>query len=164
MIVAASLFALILGGFIFWVLPGGTVRRRTISVATFVCLIALVYAGAVEMTGRPKPVGLEWRGTEEATLIGATMREGEAIYIWLQIDGAEEPRAYTLPWSMASAQELQQAMSDAEANGTGVKVAQPFEPSLDTGAARFYAMPQPALPEKTRSPGPLVYDHPGDSL
>jgi hypothetical protein len=164
MIISAILFALVLGGFIFWVLPRGTVWRRTASVATFVCLIAVVYAGAIEMTSRPKPVSLEWRGIEEASLIGATMKEGEAIYVWLQIDGAAEPRAYTLPWSMEGAQELQQAMSEAETNGTAVRVMKPFESSLDGSEPKFYAMPQPALPEKTRAPGPMVYNRPADAL
>lgn len=164
MIASAIVFALLLGIFVFWVLPRGSLWRRTASVGMFVALIAVVYAGAIEMMSRPKTIRLEWRDLAEATVLGASMREGEAIYVWLQIDGTNEPRAYALPWDMQQAQELQQAMADAENNGTGVKVSQPFEATLDTSEPKFYALPQPALPPKPAAgDGPLVFQ-PDDQL
>ena len=164
MIVAAILFALLLGIFVFWVLPRGALWRRTASVGIFVALIGVVYVGAIEMMSRPKEARLEWRGIDQATLLGASLQEGKAIYVWLQIEGTNEPRAYALPWSMERAQELQQAMSDAEANGTGVMVTQPFETSLDTGEPKFYAAPQPALPPKDyESTDPISYQQPEEA-
>jgi hypothetical protein len=161
MIASAIVFALLLGIFVFWVLPRGSLWRRTLSVGMFVLLIAVVYGGALEMMSRPKTVRLEWRDLKEATVLAASMREGEAIYVWLQMDGAAEPRSYALPWSIQQAQELQQAMADAEQSGTGVKVSQPFESSLDTGEPKFYALPQPALPPKPDTgDGPLVFQQP----
>ena len=165
MIASAIVFALLLGIFVFWVLPRGSLWRRTMSVGMFIALIALVYGGVLEMMSRPKTVRLEWRNLAEATVLAASMREGEAIYVWLEIEGTNEPRAYALPWDMQAAQELQQAMSDAESNGTGVKVSQPFEPTLDTGEPKFYAMPQPALPPKpAAAEGPLVFQQPEGQL
>lgn len=165
MIVSAIVFALLLGIFIFWVLPRGSLLRRTASVSIFIALIAVVFAGAIEMMSRPKEARLEWRGFGQAKLLAASLQEGQAIYVWLQIDGSPEPRAYALPWSMEEAQQLQDALSEAQSNGTGVMVTKPFESSMDTGEPKFYAMPQPALPPKqTSGDGPLVYSQPDNQL
>ena len=70
-----------------------------------------------------------------------------------QLDGAPEPRAYQLPWSKAEAQQLQKALREAEAGGSGVRMRMPFEPSLDPREPRFYAAPQPAMPPKDAEKG-----------
>ena len=74
--------------------------------------------------------------------------ENEAIYVWLVMPGATEPCAYALPWSLEAAQQLQDAMNQAEADGTAVLMGMPFEASLDDREPMFYAMPQPAMPPK----------------
>lgn len=165
MIASGIVFALLLGLFVFWVLPRGSFWRRSASVGLFIALIAVVYAGAIEMMSRPKEARLEWRSINNATLLGASLKEGEAIYVWLEVQGADEPRAYALPWSMEQAEQLQQAMSEAEANGTGVVVSDLFERSLDTGEPKFYAQPQPALPPKqTSGNAPMVFTQPEGQL
>ncbi|MBX6322814.1 MAG: hypothetical protein IRY94_13375 [Rhodospirillaceae bacterium] len=152
MILSAIAFALVLGAFVFLVLPRGLLWQRSASAALFVVLLAMIYGGSAELLGRPKPVRLEWRNTEEAKVVGASMREGRAIYLWLQVPGAEAPRAYELPWSTRAAEQLQKAMGDAQARGTGVKMSAPFgETSLDPREPKFYAVPQPAMPEKDYS-------------
>jgi len=164
MIAAAVVFALLLGAFIFAVLPRAGLARRTLSTGMFVALIALVYGGSIELLGRPKPLRLEWRGAAEAKVLSAVPVENEAIYLWLDMPGAPEPRAYVLPWSLQQAQQLQTAMSEAEANGTGVRMSLPLEGGLDTRDPKFYAMPQPALPAKDYDGGmPLVYRQPGQA-
>ena len=50
-------------------------------------------------------------------------------------------------------QQLQEAMSQAEADGTAVRMAMPFESSLDDREPMFYAMPQPAMPAKDYQEG-----------
>jgi hypothetical protein len=90
--------------------------------------------------------------------------EHEAIYLWLVMPDSLEPRAYVLPWSMQAAQQLQEAMSQAEADGTAVRMTMPFEPSLDDREPMFYALPQPAMPPKDyRGAPPLVYEQPAAS-
>ena len=87
--------------------------------------------------------------------------ENEAIYVWLIMPGSSEPSAYVLPWSVEAAQQLQDAMSQAEADGTAVRMAMPFESSLDDREPMFYAMPQPAMPPKDYPDGsPLVHRQP----
>jgi len=62
-------------------------------------------AGPSSLLSRPKPLRLElWQEADKAKVLGATMREGEAIYVWLQFPGTDEPRAITLPWDMKMAQ------------------------------------------------------------
>ena len=57
---------------------------------------------------KPKPIRMEWAmaAVPEATVLGATMRENEAIYLWLQFDQSSEPRAYVLPWNLETAKQL----------------------------------------------------------
>jgi hypothetical protein len=164
MILSAILFTLLLGAFIFRVLPRGLVWQRTASAGLFVLLIAVVYGGALELLSRPKPLRLEWRDAATAKVLGASLREGEGIYVWLQLDGTDEPRAYTLPWNMELAQQLQTAMSEAENTGTGVAMKLPFDSSLDKREPKFYALPQPALPEKNYGGSDtIIYQQPGSA-
>ena len=151
MIVSGLAFALLLGAFIFMVLPQGRVWQRTASAALFAVLVVVVYAGSAELLGRPKPMRLEWRDAQHAQVLGASMRENEAIYLWLQFDGQSEPRAYRLPWSIQAAQQLQTAMQEGEANGTGAQMTMTGDNGLDQREPKFYATPQTALPDKNYS-------------
>jgi hypothetical protein len=160
MIISAILFALLLGAFVFLILPRAGLARRTVSVGVFVVLIALVYGGGVELLSRPKPVRLEWRDAADAQLLGALPVENQVIYVWLVMPDSPEPRAYALPWSVQAAQQLQDAQSEAAVNGTGLQMTMPLEASLDDRAPLFCAMPQPALPPKDQQAGPLVYRQP----
>ena len=164
MMIAPVIFALLLGAFIFVILPHTGIARRTLSVGIFLALITVVYVGASELLGRPKPLTLEWRDTAKAQVVGAVPIENEAIYVWVTTAGSPEPRAYVLPWSQQAAQQLQDAMGKAEADGTGVEMKmQAANAGLDTREPMFYARPQPALPAKDYQNGvrPLVYAQPG---
>jgi len=162
MIIAAAIFALLLGAYIFIVLPRARLARRALAVGIFFVLIGLVYGGSVELLGRPKPLRLEWRDAAKAQVVSAVPVENEAIYLWLAMPGSLEPRAYVLPWSIEAAQQLQDAMGKAEANSTGVEMAMPTKGDLDNGEPMFYARPQPTLPAKDYqgAGGPLVYEQP----
>ena len=114
-------------------------------------LMVTGYAALTELLGRPKPTTLEWakRAAPEATVLAADMREGEAIWLWLRLDGEIEPRAFVLPWSMAAARQLHEARGQAEKQGTAVRMRGPFQAKLQEGVRQFYAAPQPPLPPKT---------------
>lgn len=111
---------------------------------------AKIVARLVEPLGRPKPAALEWalKFVPEATVLAVSTRENQAIYLWLQFDAGSEPRAYALPWHMEFAKQLHQAMQQAEATGTSVRMRRPFEAGHDGNDPLFYAEPQPALPPK----------------
>jgi hypothetical protein len=140
-------------------------RRLLVKVGALVAVAVFLptaYMGLSEMLSRPKPVDSEWARRElaEATVIGAQMVEGEAIHVWLGLEGVEEPRAYTLPWDEKIARQLHGARRTAEANGTRVKMRKPFEQSNDKRERIFYAAPQPPSPAKQRPvENPLQHQH-----
>ncbi len=136
---------------------------RAAAVATTLALLPIGYAAFAELLSRPKPVALEWlnQQTAVATVLGSTIRENQAIYVWLQYGGPGEPRAYVIPWNRDLAEELQRAKREAEQNGGGLMMRLPFEPSWDPREPKFYALPQPALPPKDGGPPAEVYEQPG---
>lgn len=141
-------------------------RRLWLKVAALAITTLLsvtAYASYADLLSKPKPVSLEWaqRHAPQATVLAATYVENEAIFLWLALEGVDGPRAYRLPWSREAAEQLQEAMREAEANGTGVQMEAPFESDRQETSQFFYAAPQPALPQKPAgAPGPLVYNQP----
>ena len=117
--------------------------------------MGLGYGALAVLLGRPKPTTREWAraAAEEAVVLGATVREDEAIYLWLQLSPDQAPMAYALPYSRPAAEQLQQAMRQAEADGTGVRARRPFRPGIKTDEPQFYAEPQRPPPPKRRRGG-----------
>ncbi len=137
-------------------------RVKLGALITAAVFLPAAYLSLSEMLSRPKPVGKEWvrREIAEATVLGSQMQEGRAIYVWLAMEGVEEPRAYALPWDEKVARQLHGARRNAEASGTRVKMRMPFEQSLDRRDRIFYAASQPPPPEKQRPvESPLEYQH-----
>lgn len=135
---------------------------RSAAVAAAGLLAVVAYASLADLLGKPKPIGLEWaqRNLPEARVIGAAFREGDGIYLWLELAGVPSPRSYVMPWDRDMAQQLQEALEQAQHEGGGVRMTSPFEPSLDDRTPKFYADPRPAPPRKDAPPGPQLYDHP----
>lgn len=143
-----ALLAAILANIALW--SPRRLRVKVVALITTGLLLPLAYVSLSEMLSRPKPIEVEWarNNLTEATVIGSRMEEGKAIYLWLELEGAEGPRAYALPWSEELARELHGAKRNAEANGTKVRMRKPFENSRDRREQMFYAQPQPPNPEK----------------
>ena len=146
---AVVLFATALAGIAAWAPRALWLKITALVLAAL--LMASGYAGLVELLGRPKPTAMEWsRGSEEAaTVLAWRVREGEAIYLWLLVDGRPEPRAYVRPWDMATARQLQEATARGVAEGTAVRMRRPFDAGLDPSELLFHAEPQPALLPKS---------------
>jgi hypothetical protein len=123
---------------------------KLLAVGGAALFLPIAYAGFAQLLALPKPVALEWwqANAEEATVLAASLREDEAIYVWLQLKGVPEPRAYALPWHRDLAEQLQAAQREAEEAQTQVQMRLPFEDSLDEREPKFYAMPQPQMPTK----------------
>jgi hypothetical protein len=138
-------------------------RRLTmklLAVGGVALFLPTAYASFAQLLALPKPVALEWlrANAEEATVLAASLREGETIYVWLQLKGVDEPRAYALPWHRDLAEQLQAAQREAAEGQTQVQMRFPFEDSLDDREPKFYAMPQPQLPPKDLDqPSPQMY-------
>ena len=148
MIAIGAIYALLLGAYIFLVLPQAGPLRRVTSVGLFLILICVVYGGATELLGRPKPLWLEWRTADRAQVVSAVPVENQAIYLWITVPASPEPRTYVLPWSQEAAQQLQNAMNEAEADGTQVEMAMALAGDPDHAEPVFYARAQPPLPVK----------------
>jgi hypothetical protein len=127
-----------------------------LATALFIPTIYLSYA---DLLSRPKPANLEWwyRSVPEATVIGSRLREGDAIYVWIEMADIDEPRAYKLPWQQELAKQLYGAQREAEANGTKVQMRLPFADRVEDQEPMFYALPQPALPPKQVEQGNNQY-------
>lgn len=124
---------------------------RAGSVVLLALTAAVAYGAFNDLLSRPKPAALEFArsGIDEAEVLGAALREGRGIYLWLRLPEIEEPRYYVMPWHLRLAEELQQAMREAERNRAGLVMRLPFEKGLEEREApRFYAVPQPKLPDK----------------
>lgn len=150
----AVLIAACLGSIAVWAPRRLLVKAGALG--AFALFMPVGFAGWSDLLSRPKPVAFEWwlSKADEATVLAGTFREGAGIYVWLQLEGAAEPRAYQLPWNKTEAQQLQKALREAEAGGSGVRMRMPFEPSLDPREPRFYATPQPAMPPKDAESAP----------
>ena len=160
----AVLVAAALASIAIWA-PRGLAAKST-AVACTALFMPVGYAGFSDLLSRPKPVALEWwlDQADEATVLGSQMQEGKGLYLWLQVAGEPEPRAYRLPWDQRTAQELQSALEEAQRNGTQAKMRLPFESTLDRREPKFYAPPQPALPPKDLAEPPAqVYQQPGQN-
>jgi len=127
---------------------------KVVAMTSALAALPVIYLALAELLGQPKPIDLEWwqRKTAEATVVGSIMREGEGIDLWLQLPGSPQPRAYTLPWSVPLAEQLEAAKRTVEGTEGSVKMKFPFETTLDDLEPKFYAMPQPAPPPKDPSP------------
>ncbi len=112
--------------------------------------IPTIYLSYSDLLSRPKPASLEWwhRDASEATVIGSKLREGEAIYLWIEMADTDEPRAYRLPWQQELAKQLYGAQREAQAKGTKVQMRRPFKQRTEEREPLFYALPQPPLPAK----------------
>lgn len=127
-----------------------------LATALFIPTIYLSYA---DLLSRPKPASLEWwnRDASEATVVSAKLREGEAIYLWIEMPGNDEPRSYRLPWQQELAKQLYGAQREAEAKGTKVRMRRPFKDQTEDQKPVFYALPQPPLPSKSAEAGNSQY-------
>ena len=132
-----------------------SVRIKVVSISLAALMMPTAYASLVDLLGKPKPVSMEWakQAVPEATVLGASMREDQAIFLWLQFDGTAEPRAYVLPWNMEDAKGLQEALRRAEADGTSVRMRRPFDSDSTRREPLFYAEPQPVPPPKAAAAG-----------
>jgi hypothetical protein len=156
--------ALLLGIFAYTAMPAASRARRGIIVGFFAVILGVLFFGYSDMLGRPKSTRLEvFRASmPDAKVLGSYLKENEGVYLWLQLPGLGEPRYYKLPWDVNVAKSLQNAIAENERqHGSGVGVGQPFERGLSREDPKFYALPQPKLPDKPgESPPVTVFQAP----
>ena len=62
---------------------------------------------------------------------------------------SRKPKANIQPWSLAAAKAFHEAIAEAEAQGTQVRMRPALSSVVEPTEPHFYAEPQPALPPKT---------------
>ena len=158
-LIAFLSLALVLGVFAYVAVPAGSRGRRAIIAGFFAVILGAVFFGYSDMLGRPKSTRLEVFRTnmQNAKVLGSYLKENDGVYLWLQLPGSNEPRYYKLPWDEKVAKSLQAAIAENESrHGSGVGMGLPFEFSLDREAPKFYALPQPKLPDKPGEKAPVM--------
>ena len=163
-LIAFLSLALLLGVFAYLAVPAASRGRRVVVAGFFAVILGALFFGYSDMLGRPKSTRLEvFRANmKDAKVIGSYLKENDGIYLWLQLPGADEPRYYKLPWDGKTAKALQEAIAQNEfRHGSGVGVGLPSEFSLDREEPKFYALPQPKLPDKPgEKPPVMIYKAP----
>jgi len=138
------------------------VSIRTTAVILTALFIPIVYVGITELLSQPKPIHHEWfkRHVDEATLLGVSVREGEAIYLWLRLDDSLEPRYYVLPWQQQLAEKLQNLVDEAINDGASVIISDPFSRKSyeDLGDMNMRIVRPPQPPIKPPSPPPQFFN------
>ena len=133
------------------------VPPRVAAVAIAALFIPIAYVELIEMLSKPKPMSFEWfeRNADNATVLGVSLHEGEAIYMWLRLDGAMEPRYYVLPWRQPLAERLEDAIEAAVAKHSAVIITRPFDRKNleELGELNVKIVPPP-LPPRKRPPLP----------
>ena len=101
---------------------------RIAALAITTAFLPFAYLGLNEILARPKPVTHEWfnSSAKQAMVLGVSLDEGKAIYLWLRLDGSREPRYYRMPWQVRNAQKLQSAVEQAIDEDGIVRLFNPF--------------------------------------
>ena len=137
-------------------------KTRFAALLAALLFIPLGYVQLVEMLARPKPINFEWfrRDVEQAQILGASLDEGRAIYLWLRVDKDIEPRYYVLPWKQNVAEKLEDLIDNAVRNNTTIILKEPFIRKFmkDMGDLNANIVPPPLPPQKMPTPPPQIFN------
>lgn len=137
-------------------------KTRFAALLATLLFIPLGYLQLVEMLARPKPISFEWfrRDVEQAQILGASLDEGRAIYLWLRVDKDIEPRYYVLPWKQNVAEKLEDLIDNAVRNNTTIILKEPFIRKFmkDMGDLNANIVPPPLPPQKMPTPPPQIFN------
>src|SRR5690606_31273637 len=86
--------------------------------------VPIAHESMVGLLGLPKPMALERNMADNgrATVLASSMKEGEAIWVWVTFEGSPKPHAFALPWNSETAKELRRAQSEGARDGAPVEM------------------------------------------
>lgn len=135
---------------------------RVLALAAMTLFLPIIYVQFIGLLSKPKPVAYAWleRDIKRAEVLSVSFDEGKAIYMWLRLDGMIEPRFYSLPWRQQDAEDLEDAMEQANRLRSGVIIKNPFSRrSLEErGGISVEIMPPATPPLKKPVIPPRVYN------
>lgn len=123
------------------------IRWKVVALGIAALFLPVSYLTANDLLSRPKPFQQELLQAQldEAVVLSSLIRDGEDIFIWLQMEGYDEPRAYRLPWSEEVAVQLHKAQSEAEQQGVETTLQLP-EGDTEQDAVPFFEVTAPPVP------------------
>ncbi len=109
-----------------------------------------------QLLSRPKPIDQEYFSqAREAVVLAVRPKDGQAIYLWLQLPDREAPAYYVMPWDGQAAGDLEIAQREAAQQDGLVLMNYPFKRNQRQGIKGddrdkvFYATPPPRPPLKS---------------
>lgn len=158
--VATLTVAAILAMLAIWA-PRKPIVRFSALFAT-ILFIPIGYIQLTEMMSRPKPIEFEWfrKNVEQAQLLGVSLDEGRAIYLWLRVDKDIEPRYYVMPWRQTIAEKLEDLIENALRRNATIILKKPFirESLEDLGDLNANIVPPARPPQKLPNPPPQIFN------
>lgn len=135
---------------------------RALAVAAAALFMPLAYVYFVGLLSKPKPVSFAWfeRNVERAVVLSISLHEGEAIYLWLRLDGEFEPRYYRLPWQQRDAEALEDAVDAVSKSKGSIILQRPFTNHgfEDRGSLNVQIVPPPSMPRKPPPRPPQIFN------
>jgi len=135
---------------------------RVLALAAMTLFLPVAYTQFVALLSKPKPVAWEWidRDVDKAEVLSVSFDEGKKIYIWLRLNGSIEPRFYSLPWRQQYAEDLEDAMEQANRTQSTAIMTEPFSKrSLEErGGITVEIIPPASPPLKRPQAPPRVYN------
>lgn len=135
---------------------------RVSAVVAVAVFMPLAYLTLTVLLSRPKPVDFAWfeRHADKASVLGVSLDEGKAIYLWLYVDGHAMPSYYVLPWRQSQAEQLEDTLHAAVQSRAQVVLKKPFaKKSLeDKGSLSIEIIPPATLPLKPPQVPARVYN------
>jgi hypothetical protein len=158
--IAATAVAALLASLAIWAPRRPLVRFAAL--AAVVLFIPIGYLQLNELLARPKPIAFEWfrRNVEQAQLLGVSLDEGRAIYLWLRVDKDIEPRYYVMPWRQDTAEKLEELIDNALRRHATIILKKPFIRKFmeDMGDLNANVVPPPLPPQKMPTPPPQIFN------
>lgn len=126
------------------------IRWKVVALGIAALFLPVSYLTANDLLSRPKPFQQELLQAQldEAVVLSSLIRDEEDIFIWLQMEGYEEPRAYRLPWSEEMAVQLHKAQSEAEEQGVETTLQLPEGDADEDSIPSFEVTVPPPPPSK----------------
>lgn len=135
---------------------------RAVAVFIAALFVPVAYLSMHDLLSRPKPMEHEWfkRHVDEAVILGVSLDEGKAIYLWLRLDDSLEPSFYRLPWQTQLAEKLQNLIDEAIQANAVVTIKNPFSKRAfdDLGDLNVHIVPPPVPPLKKPPPPAQIFN------
>lgn len=135
---------------------------RVVAVAVTALFMPLAYVYFTGLLSKPKPVDFAWfeRNVERAAVLSISLHEGEAIYLWLRLDGEMEPRYYKLPWRRRAAEDLEDAVDAVSKSKGSIILKRPFSRHgfEENGTLNVEIVPPPSMPRKPPPRPPRIFN------